>query len=218
MPRAAAPPGSRDGSPLPRRRIAILGGHEIIILSDRTAGRELSPIPALLACAGVHHHLIRTGLRQRCGLVIESGEPRETHHFATLFGYGASAVNPYLAFETLHAMCEEKMLEMEYPTAKKNFIKAINKGVLKVMSKMGISTLQSYKGAQQFECVGLSQAVVDKYFTWTATRLEGADINTWPARCRCATSGPIRPCTCRRTWSSTWAASTSGGAPASATS
>ena len=157
---------------------AILGGHEIIILSDRAAGRERAPIPALLACAGVHHHLIRTGLRQRCGLVIESGEPRETHHFATLFGYGASAVNPYLAFDTLHAMCEEKMLDLDYPTAKKNFIKAINKGVLKVMSKMGISTLQSYKGAQQFECVGLNQAVVDKYFTWTATRIEGADINT----------------------------------------
>jgi glutamate synthase domain-containing protein 2/glutamate synthase domain-containing protein 1/glutamate synthase domain-containing protein 3 len=156
---------------------AILGGHEIIILSDRTAGRERAPIPALLACAGVHHHLIRTGLRQRCGLVIESGEPRETHHFATLFGYGASAVNPYLAFDTLHAMCDEKMLDLDYPTAKKNFVKAINKGVLKVMSKMGISTLQSYKGAQQFECVGLSQAVVDKYFTWTATRIEGADIN-----------------------------------------
>ncbi len=157
---------------------AILGGHEIIILSDRTAGRELAPIPALLACAGVHHHLIRTGLRQRCGLVVESGEPRETHHFATLFGYGASAVNPYLAFDTLHAMCDEKMLDLDYPTAKKNFVKAINKGVLKVMSKMGISTLQSYKGAQQFECVGLNQAVVDKYFTWTATRIEGADINT----------------------------------------
>ena len=157
---------------------AILGGHEIIILSDRTAGSEMAPIPALLACSGVHHHLIRTGLRQRCGLVIESGEPREVHHFATLFGYGASAINPYLAFETLHDMVEQKMLDVDYPTAKKNFIKAANKGVLKVMSKMGISTLQSYKGAQQFEAVGLSSSVVEKYFTWTATRIEGANIET----------------------------------------
>jgi glutamate synthase domain-containing protein 1 len=156
---------------------AILGGHEIIILSDRAAGRERAPIPALLACSGVHHHLIRTGLRQRCGLVIESGEPREVHHFATLFGYGASAVNPYLAFETLHQMAEQKTLELDYATAKKNFIKALNKGVLKVMSKMGISTLQSYKGAQQFEAVGLSSLVVDRYFTWTASRVEGADLN-----------------------------------------
>ncbi len=157
---------------------AILGGHEIIILSDRAADREQAPIPALLACAGVHHHLIRTGLRQRCGLVIESGEPRETHHFSTLFGYGASAINPYLAFDTLHDMADQKMLDLDYPTAKKNYIKAINKGVLKVMSKMGISTLQSYKGAQQFEAVGLSSPVVEKYFTWTATRLEGADLQT----------------------------------------
>ena len=156
---------------------AILGGHEIIILSDRAADRQFAPIPALLACSGVHHYLIRTGLRQRCGLVIESGEPREVHHFATLFGYGASAVNPYLAFETLHDMVDQKMLELDYPTAKKNYVKAVNKGVLKVMSKMGISTLQSYKGAQQFEAVGLAASVVDKYFTWTATRIQGADLN-----------------------------------------
>jgi glutamate synthase domain-containing protein 2/glutamate synthase domain-containing protein 1/glutamate synthase domain-containing protein 3 len=157
---------------------AILGGHEIIILSDREAGRDRSPIPALLACSGVHHHLIRTGLRQRCGLVIESGEPREVHHFATLFGFGASAVNPYLAFETLHDMAECGMIDVDYSTARKNFVKAVNKGVLKVMSKMGISTLQSYKGAQQFEAVGLSAAVVDRYFTWTASRIEGADLDT----------------------------------------
>ncbi len=157
---------------------AILGGHEILILSDREAGRERAPIPALLACAGVHHHLIRTGLRQRCGLVIESAEPREVHHFATLFGYGASAVNPYLAFDTLAEMVRNGQLEGELDKAKKNYIKAVNKGVLKVMSKMGISTLQSYKGAQQFEAVGLSRAVVDRYFTWTATRIEGATLDT----------------------------------------
>jgi glutamate synthase domain-containing protein 2/glutamate synthase domain-containing protein 1/glutamate synthase domain-containing protein 3 len=156
---------------------AILGGYEIIILSDRDANREKAPIPALLACAGVHHHLIRNGLRQRCGLVIESGEPREVHHFACLFGYGASAVNPYLAFETLRDMARTGMIETDFAAAKKNFIKAINKGVLKVMSKMGISTLQSYKGAQQFEAIGLSRSVIDKYFTWTASRIEGADID-----------------------------------------
>ncbi len=155
---------------------AILGGHEIIILSDRGAGRDLAPIPALLACSGVHHHLIRTGLRQRCGLIIESGEPREVHHFAALFGYGASAVNPYLAFETLRAMAESGMIEVDAAKASKNFIKAISKGVLKVMSKMGISTLQSYKGAQQFEAIGLAQSVVDKYFTWTISRIGGADL------------------------------------------
>jgi glutamate synthase domain-containing protein 2/glutamate synthase domain-containing protein 1/glutamate synthase domain-containing protein 3 len=158
---------------------AILGGHEIIILSDREAGRELSPIPALLACSGVHHHLIRRGLRQRCGLVIESGEPREVHHFATLFGYGASAVNPYLAFETLEDMVASGALgDIDLEKAKKNYIKAANKGVLKVMSKMGISTLQSYKGAQQFEAVGLSSQVIDKYFTWTASRVQGATLDT----------------------------------------
>ncbi|MFH0908052.1 MAG: glutamate synthase large subunit [bacterium] len=158
---------------------AILGGHEIIILSDRGAGRELAPIPALLACAGVHHHLIRTGLRQRCGLVIESGEPREVHHFATLFGFGSSAVNPYLAFETLMDMVAQGMIpDTDIEEAKKNYIKAINKGMLKVMSKMGISTLQSYKGAQQFEAVGLASTVVDKYFTWTASRVQGVDLET----------------------------------------
>ncbi len=155
---------------------AILGGYEIVVLSDRTAGRERAPIPALLACAGVHHHLIRTGLRQRCGLVIESGEPREVHHFATLFGYGASAVNPYLAFATLREMVESKQIEKDFATASKNFIKAIDKGVLKVMSKMGISTLQSYKGAQQFEALGLAQGVVEKYFTWTPSRIGGVDL------------------------------------------
>ncbi len=156
---------------------AILGGYEIVILSDRTAGRELAPIPALLACAGVHHHLIRTGLRQRCGLMIESGEPREVHHFATLFGYGASAVNPYLAFETLRTMIVQGALDMDPTTAASNYIKAINKGVLKVMSKMGISTLQSYKGAQQFEALGLSRALVDKYFTWTPSRIGGVGLD-----------------------------------------
>ncbi len=158
---------------------AILGGHEIIILSDREAGREKAPIPALLACAGVHHHLIRRGLRQRCGLVIESGEPREVHHFAALFGYGASAVNPWLAFDTLQDMAEKNMIaDTDAEKARKNYMKAANKGVLKVMSKMGISTLQSYKGAQQFEAVGLSSKVIDKYFTWTASRVQGADLET----------------------------------------
>lgn len=158
---------------------AILGGYEILILSDRGAGREQAPIPTLLACAGVHHHLIRAGLRQRCGIVIESGEPREVHHFATLFGYGASAVNPYLALETLKGMIEQGLLEkIDFAKAEKNYVKAINKGVLKVMSKMGISTLQSYKGAQQFEAIGLAQPVIDRYFTWTTNRIGGASMDT----------------------------------------
>ncbi len=154
----------------------ILGGYEIIIISDRSAGRELAPIPSLLACAGVHHHLIVRGLRQRCGLVVESGEPREVHHFATLIGYGASAINPYVAFETQKDLLAKGVLA-DYETTKKNYIKAINKGLLKVMSKMGISTLQSYKGAQQFEAVGLNQDVIDKYFTWTASRVSGVGLN-----------------------------------------
>ncbi len=155
---------------------AVLAGDEIIILSDRGANRDRAPIPALLACAGVQHHLIRKGLRTRCGLVIESAEPREVHHFAVLFGYGASAVNPYLAFETIASMIDQKMIDVDLEKAKKNYCKAINKGLLKVMSKMGISTLQSYRGAQQFEAVGLASSVIDRYFTWTASRIEGADI------------------------------------------
>src|SRR5689334_9759070 len=152
-------------------------GCNIIILSDRKAGADRIPIPALLACAAVHHHLIRSGLRTSVGMVLETGEPREVHHFACLAGYGAEAINPYLAFETLVAMKEELPGK---PTDDKDIVKkytkAIGKGLLKVMSKMGISTYQSYCGAQIFDAVGLRQDFVDKYFTGTHTRIEGVGL------------------------------------------
>ena len=129
-----------------------------MILSDRGVDAENAPIPALLAVAGVHHHLIREGTRTQVGLVLESGEPREVHHFALLIGYGAGAVNPYLAFETLHDLVSEGMLPgVDEEHAIKNYLKALNKGVVKVISKMGISTIQSYCGAQIFEAVGPGQ-------------------------------------------------------------
>ena len=134
------------------------------------------PIPALLATSATHHHLIRKGLRTTVGLVVETGEPREVHQFCTLAGYGAEAINPYLAFETLEDMLptlEEKITAYE---AIKRYIKAIDKGILKVMSKMGISTYQSYCGAQIFDAVGLSTDFVKKYFTGTATQIEGVGL------------------------------------------
>jgi glutamate synthase domain-containing protein 2/glutamate synthase domain-containing protein 1/glutamate synthase domain-containing protein 3 len=158
---------------------AVAEGVSIIILSDRGVDRNHAPIPALLATSAVHHHLIREGTRTAVGLVVESGEPREVHHFALLIGYGASAVNPYLAFETLADMKREGMLPeaLSFEQACKNFIKSINKGLLKTMSKMGISTLQSYRGAQIFEAVGLHEEVIDKYFTHTASRISGVKLD-----------------------------------------
>ncbi len=156
---------------------AIQRGYTILILSDRGVDLEHAPIPALLATAGVHHHLVREGTRTKCGLVIETGEAREVHHCALLMGYGAGAINPYLAFETLDDMIRQGMLpSVDHPKAVKNYIKALNKGILKVISKMGISTIQSYCGAQIFEAVGLNQAFVDQYFTWTASRIGGVGI------------------------------------------
>ncbi len=152
------------------------GGINIIILSDRKASAERMPIPALLAVAAVHHHLIRQGLRTSVGLVVETGEPREVHHFACLAGYGAEAINPYLAFETLLAMKGDLPQPLEDKEIIKRYIKSIDKGLLKVMSKMGISTYQSYCGAQIFDAVGLKQAFVDKYFTGTHTRIEGVGL------------------------------------------
>lgn len=158
---------------------AINTGHDFIILSDRALNRYDAPIPALLAVAAVHHHLIREGTRTKVGLVLESGEPREVHHFALLIGYGAGAINPYLAFETLDDMIRQgHLVNSGYDKAVKNYIKAINKGVLKVMSKMGISTAQSYCGAQIFEAVGLKKEFVDRYFTWTASRIDGIGLET----------------------------------------
>jgi glutamate synthase (NADPH/NADH) large chain len=154
----------------------VRAGANILVLSDRKAGPDRIPIPSLLACAAVHHHLIRKGLRTSVGLVVESGEPREVHHFACLAGYGAEAVNPYLAFETLLAMKNELPQKLDDKEVIKRYIKSIGKGLLKVMSKMGISTYQSYCGAQIFDAVGLKQSFVDKYFTGTHTRIEGVDL------------------------------------------
>ncbi|HZM03104.1 MAG TPA: glutamate synthase central domain-containing protein, partial [Candidatus Saccharimonadales bacterium] len=151
-----------------RATTAVEAGANILILSDRGVDQEMAPIPALLAVAGVHHHLIREGTRTRVGLVLESGEPREVHHFSLLIGYGAGAINPYLAFETLEDMIRQKLLvNITHKQACKNFVKAGVKGVVKVISKMGISTIQSYRGAQIFEAVGLHPSVVEKYLTGT---------------------------------------------------
>ncbi|MBI3674156.1 MAG: glutamate synthase large subunit, partial [Rhizobiales bacterium] len=155
---------------------AVKDGYNIIILSDRAVSAERVPIPALLATSATHHYLIRKGLRTSVGLVVESGEPREVHQFCALAGYGAEAINPYLAFETLEDMLptlEEKLTAYE---ATKRYIKAVDKGLLKVMSKMGISTYQSYCGAQIFDAVGLSSDFVKKYFTGTATQIEGIGL------------------------------------------
>jgi glutamate synthase (ferredoxin) len=156
---------------------AIEDGYNFITLSDRGVDKDWAPIPALLAVSAAHHHMIREGTRTRTSLLLESGEPREVHHFALLIGYGAGAINPYLAFETLDDMIREGILTgMDHKTAVKNYLKAAAKGVVKTMAKMGISTIQSYRGAQIFEAIGLNSALVDKYFTWTASRIEGAGI------------------------------------------
>ena len=156
---------------------AVAEGHEFIVLSDWGVNRQNAPIPALLAVSAAHHHLIREGTRTRVGLILESGEPREVHHYALLVGYGASAINPYLAFETLDDMIRQGLLAgTDHGRAVKNYVKAASKGILKVMSKMGISTIQSYHGAQVFEAIGLHQTVIDKYFTRTPSRIGGMGI------------------------------------------
>jgi glutamate synthase (ferredoxin) len=175
---------------------AVEAGYTILILSDRDADRYRAPIPSLLATSGVHHHLVREGTRTHCALVVESGDAREVHHCALLLGYGAGAVNPYLAFETLDDMIRQRMLVgPSREKAQLNYIKALNKGILKVMSKMGISTLQSYCGAQVFEAVGLDRPLVDKYFTRTASRIGGVglDIIAKEVRLRHDRAFPSRP-------------------------
>jgi glutamate synthase (ferredoxin) len=158
---------------------AIENGTNILVLSDRGVDKDHVAIPALLAVAGLHHHLIRKGTRTRCGIILESGEPREVHHFSVLLGYGVTAVNPYLAFESIDDLIHQGLLtNIDHKTAVKNFIKGSVKGVVKTMSKMGISTVQSYRGAQIFEAVGLHHSVIEKYFTWTPSRVEGADLAT----------------------------------------
>jgi len=160
-----------------RAEAAVREGVNIIILSDRMVGSDRIPIPSLLACAAVHHHLIRTGLRTSVGLVVESGEPREVHHFACLAGYGAEAINPYLAFETIVAMKDRLPVTLDDYEIVKRYIKSIGKGLLKVMSKMGISTYQSYCGAQIFDAVGLKADFVAKFFAGTHTRIEGVGLS-----------------------------------------
>jgi glutamate synthase domain-containing protein 2/glutamate synthase domain-containing protein 1/glutamate synthase domain-containing protein 3 len=157
----------------------VEAGANIIILSDRNVGAERVAMPSLLAVAAVHHHLVRRGTRLRTGLVIESGEPREIHHMATLIGYGASAINPYLMFESLDELADHQLLpeELERVEAEKRIVKAIGKGLLKTISKMGISTIQSYCGAQIFEAVGLERSVIDQYFTGTASRIGGVGLD-----------------------------------------
>ena len=162
---------------------AVLADNNILVISDRAVSSERIPIPALLATAALHHHLIRQGLRMQTGLVVETGEAREVHHFCVLAGYGAEAINPYLAFETLEQIRVQNKWSLKPYEVQKNYIKAIGKGVLKVMSKMGISTYQSYCGAQIFDAVGLSSVFLDKYFTGTATAIEGAGINEIAEEC-----------------------------------
>ena len=155
---------------------AVLADKNILILSDRAQGEDRIAMPALLATAAVHHHLVRQGLRMQTGLVVETGEAREVHHFCALAGYGAEAINPYVAFETLEEIRLRRALPLTSYDVQKNYIKAVGKGILKVMSKMGISTYQSYCGAQIFDAVGLTTAFVDAYFKGTATTIEGAGL------------------------------------------
>ncbi|HIP61585.1 MAG TPA: glutamate synthase subunit alpha, partial [Sulfurovum sp.] len=159
---------------------AIAEGYTVIILSTRGVSAALAPIPTLLATSAVHQHLIAEGTRTSCGLVIESAEPREIHHFATLIGYGANAINPFLAFETIEDMRTRKLIreDLTHDMAIENYITAIGKGIYKIMSKMGISTIRSYTGAQIFEAVGLGSKLVDKYFKGTPSRIGGIDIAT----------------------------------------
>jgi glutamate synthase (ferredoxin) len=156
---------------------AIADGVNILIISDRGISEDKAAIPALLAMSGLHHHLVANGTRTQVGLVLESGEPREVHHFALLTGYGAGAVNPYLVFESIEDIIRRQNLTgIDVSKAIKHYVKAAVKGIVKTMSKMGISTIQSYRGAQIFEAVGLNTEVVDTYFKWTASRIEGIDL------------------------------------------
>ncbi len=176
--------------------VAVEKGANLLILSDRGICREMAAIPALLAAAGLHHHLIAQGTRTRVSLIVESGEPREVHHFACLLGYGVDAINPYLAFETIHDLLQQGLVDgITYDEGVAKYAKAVVKGVVKVISKMGISTIQSYHGAQIFESLGLSRSVVDRYFVGTPTRIEGAtlDVIAEEARRRHEAAYPERP-------------------------
>jgi glutamate synthase (ferredoxin) len=175
--------------------LAVREGCAVVILSDREHNREMAPIPSLLACAAVHHHLLREATRTQTCLVVESGEPREVHDFCLLIGYGASAVDPYLALETVDDLVRQGVVKVKSEKARKNYISSAVKGVVKVISKMGISTVQSYHGAQVFEAIGLHKDVVDRYFTGTASRIGGIglDVIAEEARRRHAKGYPSRP-------------------------
>ena len=178
---------------------AIAEGARIIVLSDRHATQELAPIPSLLLTSAVHHHLIREKTRTRVGLLVEAGDAREVHHMALLIGFGAAAVNPYLAFETIEDMIRHDLIEgVPSRKAVRNYIKAAGKGVLKVMSKMGISTLASYTGAQLFQAIGISQQVLDEYFTGLSCPGRSSTTTSWPS-----SSTPTTTATSRasRPWS-----------------
>jgi hypothetical protein len=154
-------------------------GANILILSDRNLGPERIAMPSLLAVAAVHHHLVRRGTRLRTGLVIESGEPRDIHHMATLIGYGAAAINPYVMFESLDELADHSLLpvDLDREEAEMRIVRAIGKGLMKTISKMGISTIQSYCGAQIFEAVGLDQDLIDEHFTGTPSRIGGIGLD-----------------------------------------
>ncbi|AOR23093.1 glutamate synthase large subunit [Clostridium taeniosporum] len=152
-------------------------GYTLLILSDRSVSANKVPIPSLLAVSGLHQYLVQKGTRTSVGLILESGEPREIHHFATLIGFGASAINPYMAYESLRGLIEEELLEISYEKAVANYNKAVIKGIIKILSKMGISTIQSYQGAQIFEAIGIGKKVIDKYFTNTISRIGGIGLS-----------------------------------------
>ena len=175
---------------------AIAEGYNQVILSDRGHDATDAPIPALLAVSSVHHHLVRAGTRGRSvGLVLESGEPREAHHFCLLIGYGASAINPYLAFETIDDQVHLGVIPAPYDAAEYRYRKAATKGIIKAISRMGISTVHSYHGAQVFEAIGLNRDFVDEYFTWTPSRIAGIGIEVVAkeVRARQDRAYPARP-------------------------
>ena len=156
---------------------AYVKGYTILILSDRSVSKEKVPIPSLLAVSALHQYMVKKGTRTSVGLILETGEPREVHHFATLLGFGASAINPYMAYECIRGSIEEGLIEgMEYPKAVANYNHAVLSGIIKILSKMGISTIQSYQGAQIFEAIGISKEVIDRYFTNTTSRINGIGL------------------------------------------
>lgn len=157
---------------------AIREGVSLLILSDRDMTEQKVPIPPLLALSALHQHLVRQGLRTKVSLIVESGEVREVHHFAALIGYGADAIHPYLVYETYKQLIAEEAISFSFDEAVTKFGKSVTEGVVKVMSKVGISTVQSYRGAQIFEAVGISEDVIQAYFTGTASQLGGIDLET----------------------------------------